>query len=430
MEAVTATLIFLAAIAAVVLRLFDETVTVLAAIALMVLIAGYEPAAAFKSVDWNVIMILLGMWMLTGYLIEARVPEWIVARIASRARSYSAFMLSMLIASGFLSMFVDNVLVILLLGSLVADVAVKSGRDPLPPVMLVGLSANFMGTALLMGDLPPQLLHGVTGVEFLDFIVFMGKPSSFPLLTATFIVVTLIAYRLYLKGSTKIEAPRGDVKLGPLAFIALAWFAVTIAGMAARPLLGYELGFITMAGASLAALSIEALRRLRVKGLVSFEDAFRHVEWRALMFYAGLFSLVGALKEAGVLERAAEALAPLLQGDPLTAYTVFYWVVGILSTFIEHDALLLVFLVTVKEAASIIGVEPWGVYWGMAWSATLASNATVAAAPALYVALTIAEEKRGHRVSPQEVLRITVPYAAISMIIHFIVTLPFWGTGW
>ncbi len=430
MEAVIATVLFLIAIAAIVLRLVDETVIVLAAISLMVILAGYEPAAAFKAVDWNVIMILLGMWLLTGYLIEARIPEWIVAKLASRARSYGAFMLSMLIASGFLSMFVDNVLVILLLGSLVADVAIRSGRDPLPPVMLVGLSANFMGTALLMGDLPPQLLHGVTGVEFLDFIVFMGRPSSFPLLTITFIVVTLLAYRIYLRGSSRIETPSKEVKLGLLAYIAIFWFVITVIGMAVRPLLGYELGFITMAGASLAALTIETLRRAGVKGLVSFEEAFRHVEWRALIFYAGLFSLVGGLKEAGVLVKVAESLAPLLQEDPLLSYTVFYWIVGILSTFIEHDALLLVFLIVVKEAATLLGVEPWGVYWGIAWSATLASNATVAAAPALYVALTIAEEKRGRRVAPSELLRITVPYALVSLVIHYLVTLPFWGTGW
>ena len=429
MDPLAATAIFLAAVAAIVLRLLDETAVVLAAIALMVLLAGYSPEDAFRAVDWNVIMILLGMWLLTGYLIEARIPEWIVAKIASRTRSYGAFMLAMLIASGFISMFLDNVLVILLLGSLVADIAVKSGRDPLPPVMLVGLSANFMGTALLMGDLPPQLLHSVTGVEFIDFIVFMGKPSSFPLLTVTFITVTLIAYRVYLRGHGRIEPPRGDVKLGPLAYIAVAWFLLTVAGMAARPLLGYELGFITMAGAGLAALTVETLRRLGVNGMVPFEKVLSHVEWRALMFYAGLFSLVGALKESGVLGLVAERLAPLLEGDPLVAYTVFYWVVGLLSTFIEHDALLLVFLIAVKEAASLIGVEPWGVYWGMAWSATLASNATVAAAPALYVALTIAEERRGRRVEPSELLRITVPYALASLAIHYVVSLPFWGLG-
>ncbi len=429
MDPLAATAIFLAAVAAIVLRLLDETAVVLAAIALMVLLAGYSPEDAFRAVDWNVIMILLGMWLLTGYLIEARIPEWIVAKIASRTRSYGAFMLTMLIASGFISMFLDNVLVILLLGSLVADIAVKSGRDPLPPVMLVGLSANFMGTALLMGDLPPQLLHSVTGVEFIDFIVFMGKPSSFPLLTITFITITLIAYRVYLRGHGMIEPPRSDVKLGPLAYIAVAWFLLTVAGMAARPLLGYELGFITMAGAGLAALTVEALRRLGVNGMVPFEKALGHVEWRALMFYAGLFSLVGALKESGVLGLVAEELAPLLEGDPLVAYTVFYWVVGLLSTFIEHDALLLVFLIAVKEAASLIGVEPWGVYWGMAWSATLASNATVAAAPALYVALTIAEERRGRRVEPYELLRITVPYALASLALHYVVSLPFWGLG-
>jgi Na+/H+ antiporter NhaD/arsenite permease-like protein len=421
--------VFLIAIGAVISRVIDETVAVLAGIVAMIILAGYPVIDAFHAVDWNVIMILLGMWVITGYMVEARIPEYIAAWAAGKTRSYAGFIVLMSILSGFLSMLVDNVLVILLLGSLVAEVAVKARRDPLPPVMMVGLSANFMGTALLMGDLPPQLLHSVVGVEFMDFIVFMGKPSSFPLLTVTFIVVTLIFARLLTRGDTAsipegIEKPR----LGLTAWISIGGFIATVVGMALRPLLGYPLGFITIAGATVTALIIELLRRTG-RPLPGFEDALRHVEWRALMFYAGLFSLVGGLEEAGLLEDIARRLTDALTAGPLEAYTVFYWVAGLLSMIVEHDALLLVFLYIARDAMNITGITHWGVYWGMAWSATLGSNATVAAAPALYVALTIAEERAGRKIPARSILKITVPYALVSMAIHFIITLPVWGAA-
>ncbi len=429
MDQAVTLVVFLVAIAAVISRVVDETVAVMAGIVAMVVLAGYPVLDAFHAVDWNVIMILLGMWIITGYMVEARIPEYIAAWAAGRTRSYAGFIVLMSILSGFLSMFVDNVLVILLLGSLVAEMAVRARRDPLPPVMMVGLSANLMGTALLMGDLPPQLLHSVVGVEFTDFIVFMGRPSSFPLLTVTIIAVTLIFARLLTKGD-RAGIPEGMEKprLGITAWISITGFIATVVGMALRPMLGYPLGFITIMGAAATALTIEILRRMG-KPLPRFEDALRHVEWRALMFYVGLFSLVGGLEEAGLLEAAAMRLTDALTAGPLEAYAVFYWVTGLLSMIVEHDALLLVFLYIARDAMELAGVTHWGIYWGMAWSATLGSNATVAAAPALYVALTIVEEKAGRRIPATSILRITVPYALASMAIHFALTLPIWGAS-
>lgn len=419
--------VFLVAVAAVVSRVIDESLAVLAGVVAMVILAGYPPSHAFAAVDWNVIMILLGMWIITGYMVEAGIPEYIAAWVAGRARSYSGFIVLLSLVSGFLSIFVDNVLVILLLGSLAAEAAVRAKRDPLLPVMMVGLSANFMGTALLMGDLPPQLLHSVVGFEFMDFIVFKGRPSSFPLLALTFIIVTLAFTKLAVRGDEWGAPPRLEKpRLGAAAWVSLAGFAATVTGMALRPALGYPLGFITIAGAAGTALAMEVLRRAG-RPIPSFEEALRHVEWRALMFYAGLFSLVGGLEEAGILESVARRLTGTLALGPVEAYTAFYWSVGLLSTIIEHDALLLVFLYIARDAMQLAGVTHWGIYWGMAWSATLGSNATVAAAPALYVALTIAEEKAGRRVPASRVLRITVPYALASMVVQYILSLPVWG---
>ena len=185
-----------------------------------------------------------------------------------------------------------------------------------------------------------------------------------------------------------------------------------------------------MTGAALLALTVEVLRRLGVESsLPSFERILQErVEWRALLFYATLFSLVGGLKEAGILEAIAERVTPLLNADPVIAYTVFYWVVAAFSYIVEHDALLLTFLYVVRDASEIASVDAWPIYWGMAWSATLASNATVAAAPALYVAVAIAE-KAGYKVTPREFLKYSLTFSTSSLIIHYIITLPIWGTS-
>ena len=430
-EAVVALVVFLAAVAAVNARLVDETVAALAGLVAMVVFAGYSPVEAFHAVDWNVIMILLGMWIITAYMNRAGFAEAVVSAVAGRVRSYHAFLVAMMLLAGFISMFVDNVLVILLLGSIVIEAARRNGGNPLLAVLMVGFSANFMGTALLMGDLPPQLLHSVGGAEFLDFIWHLGRPSSFPLLTVTFLAVTGIMYLVFIRREPRqlvgVSGAGGKDVDRLLLWVSVGFFSATVAGMALRPMLGVPLGFITVAGAVLLALTVEVLARLAGRRLPRFEEIVGDVEWRALMFYAALFSLVGGLEHSGVLEAFAKHLEPYVAAAPLVSYTVFYWATAALASIVEHDALLLTMLYTVRDAARLAGVNPWPLYWGMAWAATLASNATVAAAPALYVAVTMAE-KAGYRVTPGRFLRYSIPYALSSLAVHYLVTLPFWAT--
>ena len=424
-------LVFLATIAAINARVIDETVVALAGLTLMVVLAGYRPEDAFHAVDWNVIMILLGMWMITAYLNRAGFSEAVVRLISKRVRDYRLFLVYLMLIAGFISMLVDNVLVILLLGSIAIEAARRNGANTGLAVLMIGFSANFMGTALLMGDLPPQLLHSVAGAEFLDFIWSRGKPSSFPLLTVTFLAVTGLMYFLFIRREpSTLQLPETSSRRGEfdprLLTVSVLFFAATVAAMALRPLLGVPLGFITIAGASLLALTVETWRRLGGR-VPPFEEVIGDVEWRALMFYALLFSLVGSLEESGVLRQAAEHLIPYVQAGGGVAYTAFYWVTGLLSMIVEHDALLLTFLYIVRDAASLTGIDAWPLYWAMAWAATLGSNATIAAAPALYVAVTMAE-RAGHRVAPREFLRYSLTYATASLVIHYLLTLPLWGT--
>jgi Na+/H+ antiporter NhaD/arsenite permease-like protein len=425
-----AAIIFSITVAAIVLRVVDESVAGLTGLIAMIVFTKYGPLEAFRIIDWNVIAILLGMWVITGYMIEGGFAEAVVSLVAKRVKSYRKFLLAMAILAGFVSIFVDNVLVILLFGSIVLEAARRAGGNPVLAILLIGFSANFMGTALLMGDLPPQLLHSIAGAEFLDFIWSHGRPSSFPLLTATFLLVIMSMYMLFVarepESMVKLdEAETGSQINKAVLTIGLAGFIATVIGMAIRPLLGVPLGFITIAGAAITSLIGELYNKASAKG-VSFEKALEHVEWRALFFYASLFGLVGGLEVNHVLRSIAEHFVGFIEASPYIAYTVFYWLVALLATIIEHDALLLTFLYLVRDAATLSGVNAWPLYWGMAWSATLASNLTVAAAPALYVAVAMAE-KSGYKVTPKTFLKYSVPFVLLSLIIQYVLSMPIWA---
>lgn len=180
---IPALLVFLLTILSIIFLPLERSLVAFSGLILMVLLsASYSFVDAFKAVDWNVMMILLGMWTLSGYLSKSQLPEYIVYEVSRRTHSYTAFLLSMALIASFATLFVDNVLVILLFGGLAVRAAKIAGRDPLTASMIVGLAANYMGTGLLLGDLPPQLLHSVAGAEFLDFVWFRNTPGSLFLL--------------------------------------------------------------------------------------------------------------------------------------------------------------------------------------------------------------------------------------------------------
>ena len=90
--------------------------------------------------------------------------------------------------AGVISMFVDNVVTILMMAPVALPLAQALKLTPVPVILMIGFGANFMGTALIIGDLPPQMLHSVAGAEFFDFIWHQGRPSSFPILMVTFLI--------------------------------------------------------------------------------------------------------------------------------------------------------------------------------------------------------------------------------------------------
>ncbi len=425
--------VFVFTILLVIVAPYEKALIALFGVILMVLVsASYTFTDAFKSVDWNVIMILFGMWMLSGYLSKSGLPQYVVFILSSRVRSYSALLLSIILVAGFITLFVDNVLVILLLGGLAVRVALRAGMDPLVAAMTVGLAANYMGTALLLGDLPPQMLHGVAGAEFLDFIWFRGAPSSLPLLSLSFILTLLMLYLLWFKATRvrvggdanstiELEAPKLD-KI--TAFAATFGFIAFIVLASIRPVLGVELGALAVSVATATSVLLELLRhKLKGNSIPAFEDILRDMEWRVIIFYISLFMLVGGLKAGGVIDEVSRIIASYIERDLITSYTIVYWVTALLSSIVEHDAVILFLLKSLKEVGSLTGVDPWPHYWAVVWAGTLGSNATIAGAPALYLSLVIAEKARGAQVSWVEWMEITVPFTVISLSIHYILSI-------
>ena len=186
-------------IAAIVINKLDATVAALLGVVVMVWMGTMTEVEAAQLVDWNVMAILVGIWIIAGYFGKTGVPSWLSVqslKLSGGRPGLLILVLSML--TGFLSMFIDNVVCILMMAPVALPLARALGIPATPLVLMIGFGANFMGTALLLGDLPPQMLHSVAGAEFFDFIWQHGRPSSFPILMVTFVITLAFMYALRL----------------------------------------------------------------------------------------------------------------------------------------------------------------------------------------------------------------------------------------
>jgi Na+/H+ antiporter NhaD/arsenite permease-like protein len=422
--------IFAIAIVAIITNVIDGTAAALLGVIAMVWIGVMTEVDAFGLVDWNVMAILLSVWVIAGYFGKTGVPSWLSVQALKLSGGRPGLLVIILsVLSGVISMFVDNVVVILMMAPVALPLARALKLPVTPLVLMIGFAANFMGSAMLLGDLPPQMLHSVAGAEFMDFFWQHGRPSSFPILMVTFAITLAAMYAYGFRGR-----PREALDLNALgiethipnklfATIVVGWFLATVLGMAFRQYFGVKLGFIALTGAITLVLALEMLGD-RVKA-PSFEDILGELDWRAILFYIALFALVGGLEKMNVLELVAHQLKPLFAENLALAATLMYWITVPIVGIVEHDAFILTFLYTIRDLEAQ-GVPPWPLYWMLLWSGTLGSNLTVAGAPALFAALNICEREEKRKVSLREFLSWSVPFTLVAAAVCYVLGMLIW----
>ena len=421
--------VFALTILVVITNVIDSTLAALLGVAVMCWLGIMTESDAFKSVDWNVMAILVGIWIIAGYFGKTGVPSWLSVQALKLSGGRPGLLVIILtFLAGCISMFVDNVVTILMMAPVALPLARALRLPVVPVILMIGFGANFMGTALIIGDLPPQMLHSVAGAEFFDFIWHKGRPSSFPILMVTFLI-TLGAMWFYgfrgYKRVTDMASLGVEARIqNPLfATVVVGWFLGTVVAMSMRQHLGVELGFIAMTGAVSLVLVLGLLGD-RVKAS-SFEESMQELDWRAIFFYIALFALVGALEKSHILDKLADALRPIFIDNYALGASLLYWVTVPIVGIVEHDAYILTFLYTIKDMGES-GIEPWPLYWMLLWSGTLGSNLTVAGAPALYVALSLGEKEEGRKVSLREFLAWSVPFTLVCAFVCYVLGMLIW----
>jgi Na+/H+ antiporter NhaD/arsenite permease-like protein len=378
---------------------------------------------AIRTVDWNVVFLLMGMMIIVGVLKPSGVFQWLAYKSFQVARGKIFFLSSALcVVTAFTSAFLDNVTTMLLITPVTLEIAVVLGVSPFVFLLPEILASNFGGTATLIGDPPNIMIGSYAGLTFNDFVIHLT-----PVVIA--VMVAQIFYNKFLYGKAYEKAKVEDVPK-MIAFLKEK-YRITDARLlkiGGSVLLGVILLFI-LHGVFHMEVSVAALFGAAVIILVNKMDIVelleKEIEWPSLVFFIMLFIVVGGAEQTGILQAIADGILKVCQGNLTVAILIILWVSGFASAIVDnipYTATMLPIVLFLNK--TIPGAETGVLWWALALGACFGGNGTIIGASANVVTTGIAE-KAGYKISFYDFMKEAAPITIVSLIISSFFLLAF-----
>ena len=383
----------------------------------MLLVGATDAEHAFFSehagIDWNVIFLLLGMMLIVAVLKRTGVFEFVAIWAARRARGRPYRLMVLLIATtGFLSAWLDNVTTVLLIAPVTILVCGRLGLPVIPFLLAEVMACNIGGAATLIGDPPNIMIGSRAGLSFNDFLIHMA-PIVVVLMIA-FILMSRLMFRDAFRYDPERVAsvmelePREAIKDTRLLVVSGVVITAVMVCFVLHTALHLEPSVVAVSG----GLLLLAVSRLRPA------DVVKDVEWETLAFFTGLFVMVGAMVQTGVIGDLGRAAAEAAEGNLLgTAMTLVFGSV-VPSAVIDN----IPFVASVSPIVSEIVAASGGtagagmLWWAFALGADLGGNATIIASSANVVVIGIAE-REGHHISFWQFSRYGLVVTAVTVVL-------------
>jgi len=365
------------------------------------------------GIDWNVVFLLLGMMIIVGVLRRTGVFEYVAIWAAKRAKgSPLRVMILLTLITAAASAFLDNVTTVLLIAPVTLLVCDRLGLDPVPFLIAEVMASNIGGAATLIGDPPNIIIASRSGLTFNDFLIHMT-----PLVVIELVVFTLVLPRLF-KGSFDADPDRVEnvlrlnereaIQDTRLLIKCGAVLLVVFTGFVGHAVFHIEPAIVALLGAGMLVL----ISRVPTK------DYMGSVEWQTLLFFAGLFIMVGALVKTGVIGDLADLVGDATNGKPLLATMLILVVSAVLSGIVDNIPYVATMSPVVLELTKGMTEPAHGhaLWWALAAGADFGGNATAIGASANVVVIGIAL-RAGNPISFWEFTRKGVVITAITILV-------------
>ena len=411
-----AIVIFIIAYTLIVSEKIHRTVVALSGAMIMILLGILTQEAAIHHIDFNTLGLLIGMMIIVNITSETGLFNYLAIWSAKKVKGEPKRILIVLsLLTAVCSAFLDNVTTVLLTVPVTFSITSQLKVSAKPFLIAQILAANIGGAATLIGD-PPNIMIG-SAVKELDFMAFLTNLSD--ICAVIFVVTVLMLLLIYRKDlHTTEELKEQIMKLNEKSQISnpallkkcLAVLAFTIILFALHSKLHLETATAALTGASLLmAITISRDESLLTK-------VFSKVEWLAIFFFAGLFTLVGALVETGVIKMLAEEAMAITQGDLTATAMLILWLSAIASAFIDNIPFVATMIPLIKDMGmmGIANLEP--LWWALSLGACLGGNGTLVGASANVIVASMAAQ-RGQQISFIKFMFVAFPLMLLSILI-------------
>jgi Na+/H+ antiporter NhaD/arsenite permease-like protein len=398
-HAIYASTVFVVAFVLIATEKLNKTLVALAGATAMFFLPVINSHEVWYSEDtginWDVIFLLLGMMIIVSVVRQTGVFEFVAIWSAKRAKgSPLRIMILLLLVTALGSAFLDNVTTVLLIAPVTLLVCERLAINAVPFLIVEAFAANIGGAATLVGD-PTSMIIG-TGAE-LSFVSFLVHMAPLVIIVLGVLVVLL---PLLFPGAFKVDEERiADVMAldereairdRKLLIQCAVVLVLVFAGFVAHKQLHMEPSLIAMTGAGILIV---------ISGL-SREFYLSAVEWETLLFFAGLFVMVGTLVRTGVIDKLAHAASSSTGGSPVGTTMLILVVSFVFSGFVNNVPYAATMTPIVGQfASSMHDFNSQGVlWWALIMGTVMGGNLTAVGASANVVVMGIAE-RSGNPVS-------------------------------
>lgn len=347
-----------------------------------------ESAGGSAGINWETIFFIFGMMVMVEGMARVGFFRWLCMRIAKLVNyKVVPIFFTFMILSTVLAMFIDSITVILFLAAVTIELAQLLKFNPIPIILSEVFCANLGGAATMCGD-PPNIIIGTSlGYSFTDFITNTGV-----MVAISFVVVLVYFYfafkkELVCESNEKIErdmpAPETMITDKKGFVISSVIFLIAILLLVTHAQTGLTVSTIgiMIAGITLATSGKHAIMLLK------------KVDYKTIIFFIGLFVVIGGLEQTGILEIMAEFIGKISGGNTVLMIAIIIWLSAIASAFVDNIPFATTMIPIIKSLSTIYGVDLSVLAWTLAMGTDIGGSATPIGASANVVGVATASRE-------------------------------------
>lgn len=376
-----------------------------------------EAAETSSGINWATIIFIAGMMIMVEGMGNAGFFRWLCMRLAKAVHYKTvAIFVTFMVMSSILAMFIDSITVILFLAAVTVELAQLLKFNPVPMILSEIFCANLGGAATMCGD-PPNIIIGTSlGYSFGDFI------SNTGLIVICALVLTVIYFflvfhkQLSSDGTVDTSAfpdPKTAIRDKKSFTISCIIFALAVVLLVTHAQTGLTVATI---GLGIAILTLVTSGKEAV-------ELMKKVDYKTLLFFVGLFVVVGGLEQTGVLEVIAGLIAKVSGGNIKLMIAIIIWGSAIASAFVDNIPFAATMIPVIKSLAVAQGVDLSTLAWALSMGTDIGGSATPIGASANVVGTAVAA-KHGHPIGwgkyCKEVAPATIMVVLFSMLFIFV----------